>query len=129
MPRNTTQVMWAEALGVFARVDRLHRDFFRPVTDGWEPPVDLFETDDELVVVAALPGVRPDDVEIVIGAGELAIVGTRLLPAPLRTARVHRMELPYGRFARRVRLPPGTYNLVRRDLEDGVLSVALRKVG
>ena len=67
--------------------------------------------------------------EVVIGGSELAIVGTRRWPASLRSALVHRMELPHGRFERRLGLPPGTFEIVRHDLVDGCLTIALRKLG
>ncbi len=128
MPRTAANLMWADALAIVARADRLNREFFRPAPSGWEPPVDLLETADELILVAALPGVRVADVELVIAGGELAIVGTRRLPALLGPTRVHRMELPHGHFERRVALPHGAYELSRRDLVDGCLTVVLRKV-
>lgn len=129
MPRNPTEAMWTQALGALARTERLHREAFRPVPRGWEPPVDLLETDEALIIVAALPGVGASDVELVVGGGELAIVGQRRLPAGLSAARVHRMELPHGRFERRVLLPPGSYDLSGRELRDGCLIVVLRKLG
>jgi HSP20 family protein len=128
MPRNASDIMWAEAVTALARVERLHRDFFRPVPQGWEPPVDLLETEDELVIIAALPGVQADELEIVLHDDALAIVGTRRLPGFLQRARVHRMELPHGRFERRVAIPPGRYELTRRDLADGLLVLALRRL-
>ena len=120
--------MWAEALATLARADRMHREFFRPAPVGWEPPVDVLETADELILVAALPGVRAADVDLGITHGELAIFGVRRLPPVSAPARVHRMELPHGRFERRVPLPPGAYELARRDLADGCLTVVLRKL-
>jgi len=127
VPRSAANLMWAEALAIVARADRLHREFFRPAPAGWEPPVDLLENAEELILIAALPGVRVADVDLVISRSELAIIGTRRLPVLLGPTRVHRMELPHGRFERRVALPPGTYELVRRDLVDGCLTVVLRK--
>ena len=129
MVRNASDIMWAEAVSALARVDRLHRDFFRPDPLGWEPPVDVLETRDELVIMAALPGVHVDEVEIVIHDSSIAIVGVRKLPAFLGRARVHRMELPHGRFERRVAIPPGQYELTRREIADGLLVVALRRIG
>ena len=121
--------MWTDALALAARADLMRREFFRPAPVGWEPPVDLLETADELILVAALPGVRVADVDLVIGGGEIAVIGTRPLPAVRGPARIHRMELPHGRFERRVALPPGAYELARRDLVDGCLTVVLRKLG
>lgn len=128
MPRTPANLMWADALAIVARADRMHREFFRPAPSGWEPPVDLLETSDELILIAALPGVRAADVELVVSHRELAIVGTRRFPALPGPTRVHRMEMPHGQFERRVALPPGTYELARRDLLDGCLTIVLRKV-
>jgi HSP20 family molecular chaperone IbpA len=41
---------------------------------------------------------------------------------------IHRLELPYGRFERRIELPPGRYEVVQRELIDGCLTLSLRKL-
>lgn len=128
MPRTASDILWAEAVSALARVDRLHRDFFRPDPRGWEPPVDVLETRDELIIIAALPGISADEVEIVVHEDSLAIVGIRRLPPFLQRARVLRMELPHGRFERRVGIPMGRYEMTRRDLTDGLLVVILRRL-
>ena len=129
MPRNAADVMWAQAVTALARMDRLHRDFFRPDPAGWEPPVDVLDTGHELVITVALPGVHADEVQIDVHPDSLAIVGVRRLPAFLQNARVLRMELPHGRFERRIATPPGRYELTRHHLADGLLVVALRRMG
>jgi HSP20 family protein len=68
-------------------------------------------------------------VEAVIEDGELVIAGTRTYPAALRTAAIHRLELPQGRFYRRLRLPAGRYSAVRRAVVDGCLVITLQKAG
>jgi HSP20 family molecular chaperone IbpA len=124
--------MWSEACEVLARAERLHRDFFRPASaamlPSWEPPVDVLETEREVLVLVALPGVSPERVEAAIEDGILVIAGTRVLPPQLRTAVIHRLELPQGRFERRVRIPAGRYGDVRRASHDGCLVITLRKV-
>ena len=55
------------------------------------------------------------------------VAGTRVLPPQLRTAIIHRIELPQGRFERRVRLPAGRYRDVARAAADGCLVITLRK--
>jgi HSP20 family molecular chaperone IbpA len=124
--------MWSEAFAMLARVDRLHREFFRPVGSAsrqpaWEPPVDILETVREVLVFVALPGVDTEQVEAAIDGADLVIAGTRLLPRELRTAVIHRLELPQGRFERRVRLPGGRYRNVRRSAADGCLLITLDK--
>ena len=120
--------MWSEACDQLARAERLHRQFFQPRHSGaWEPPVDIIETEREVLIFVALPGVSLDKAEAVIDGGDLVIAGTRVLPPELRTATIHRLELPQGRFERRVRLPTGRYRDVRRSAADGCLVIALRK--
>jgi HSP20 family molecular chaperone IbpA len=126
--------MWSEACAMLARAEGLHRELFRPVgpsastlSSTWEPPVDVLETEREVLVLVALPGVNPDQVEAAIDGSDLVVVGTRVLPGELRTAIIHRLELPQGRFQRRVRLPGGRYSAVRRAAVDGCLLITLQK--
>jgi HSP20 family protein len=121
--------MWSEACDTLARAERLHRQFFQPRRSGaWEPPVDILETEREVLLFFALPGVSIDKVEAAIDGLDLVVAGTRTLPPELRTAVIHRIELPQGRFERRVRLPTGRYRDVRRSAADGCLVITLLKV-
>ena len=120
--------MWSEACAMLARAEGLHRELFRPSAPStWEPPVDVLETDREVLVLVALPGVDPDRVEAAIEGSDLVVTGTRVLPSELRTAIIHRLELPQGLFRRRVRLPGGVYSAVRRAAVDGCLLITLQK--
>jgi len=119
---------------MLARAERLHREFFRPAesikrTPAWEPPADILETDREVLVLVALPGVNAEQAEVVVEEGYLVIGGTRLLPRELHTAIIHRLELPQGRFQRRLPLPPGRYSGVRRAVINGCLVITLPKAG
>lgn len=131
-PRNW---MWSEALQMLARAERLHRDVFsgprpsRTAVVSWEPPADVLETDDAVLILVALPGVDPKQVQLVIHNGVLLIAGERVLPRELRTAVIHRIELPQGRFERQIRLPAGTYEPPASAVADGCLIVRLPKVG
>jgi HSP20 family molecular chaperone IbpA len=124
--------MWSEACDMLARAERLQREFFRPARSAsrlpvWEPPVDVLETEREVLVLMALPGVDSEHVEAAIDKADLVVAGVRILPAELRTAVIHRLELPQGRFERRVRLPAGRYSSVRRATVQGCLVITLQK--
>jgi len=93
----------------------------------WEPPVDVLETDTEVLIFFALPGVDPDSVDAVIDNGVLFVSGRRVLPDELRTALIHQLELPQGRFARRVPLPPCRFDGVKRQAINGCLLISLEK--
>jgi HSP20 family molecular chaperone IbpA len=125
--------MLSEAIGSLARAERLRQQFFilqsttGPRQTCWEPPIDVLETDDEVLILVALPGVDPDRVEAVIEEdGVLVISGQRTLPAELRNARIHRLELPQGRFERRIALPEGRY-AVSRFAVNGCIAFRLAK--
>src|SRR5262245_4343842 len=105
--KDTERWMWSEACEMLMRAERLHRQLFQPqgVTHhapAWEPPVDVLETDSHVVIYIALPGVDQDHVEVAIDGADLVIAGARLMPAELHNAAVHRLELPQGRFRRRI---------------------------
>jgi HSP20 family molecular chaperone IbpA len=123
--------MWAEACAMLERAEGLHRQFFQPAVSlpraNWEPPVDIFETERELLIIAALPGVESHDLKVTVDGSTLLIAGVRRLPFDSRQASVHRLEIPYGRFERRIRMPAVPLQLSRSELERGCLHVSLAK--
>jgi HSP20 family protein len=127
--RDLNAWMWAEACEALARAERLHRQFFRPGTTDvlsvWEPPVDIFENGRELWIIAALPGVDAARLEVMVEDGVLVITGERPPLALQRASAIHRLELPQGRFERRIGLPAGRFELLKRELADGCLTLVL----
>jgi HSP20 family protein len=125
--------MWDEALHALERAERRHRQFYalslaaRHTEPLWEPPLDVFESEAEIVVCIALPGVAPQSVKIEIGPTGLLVSADRPLPPELATMRVRRLEIPYGRFERRLELASGRYKLLERRLEDGCLTLRVSK--
>lgn len=124
--------MWSDAVDLLDQAQRLHRQSFAPMksgrgSPGWEPPADMLETENEVLVLVALPGVDLDKTEAAIEDGVLIVSGQRILPAEVRTAIIHRLELPQGRFERRLPLPAGRYESVRRSSLHGCLLVTLHK--
>jgi HSP20 family protein len=124
--------MWTEALELVTRAERLHRQFFQRVLSArgpsWEPPIDIFETDAELTLLIALPGVPPDQMQVIIDGRAVGIAGNRPWPAGLRAAAIRRLEVPHGRFERWIELPPGCFALAQQDLTHGCLTVKLRRL-
>jgi HSP20 family molecular chaperone IbpA len=124
--------MWEQAFDLLERADRLQRHFFRLGTDrsngpSWEPPIDVMETEQRFVIIVALPGIVPDQLEIVVGDSALSVVGERAIHFPV-DALIHRLEIPFGRFERRINLPPGRFEIEERALEQGCLRLVLRKI-
>jgi HSP20 family molecular chaperone IbpA len=131
MSKDPINWMLSEAIGSLARAERLHQQFFGLQSTGgpcWEPPIDVLETEKELLIFVALPGVDADQVEALINGSMLVISGNRTLPPELRTAIIHRLELPQGRFERRIGLPPGRY-AISRSAVNGCIVFRLAKSG
>lgn len=125
--------MWAEACEMLDRAERLHRQFFQPGSPrsrrpAWQPPIDVLETERELWIVIALPGVAPERFQVDFQDGWLIVAGERPLSVPAGGGQISRLEIPHGRFERRIELPPRRYELARSELVHGCLYLSLRKV-
>ncbi len=96
----------------------------------WEPPIDMYETEENIVVVVELAGVGEDDVEIVIDREVFTVQGrrTRIDPSDEKRA-YYRMEIPSGPFKRAVRLPaPVEPSGVKALCDRGLVEVILPKL-
>jgi HSP20 family protein len=123
--------MWSQACELIAEAERLHRQFFRLAAVpqvAWEPPIDVFEDEREIVVVVAMPGVAAERVEVVQEANALVVRGSRPLPVEGTGHRLRQLEIPYGVFERRVALPPGRFEVGRPELAQGCLVLRLHKL-
>ena len=132
--RDPTDWMWAQACDFIAQAERMHRQFFRlaasPRTQAvWEPPVDMFEDEREIVVVVALPGVSAERVEVTSEPGVLVVRAESPLPFAGSRRVVRRLEIPYGWFERRIPLPEVRLEAGTRELANGCLILRLRKTG
>ena len=69
--RQLEELMWADACAAMERAERLRRQFFHHGASHWEAPIDVFETDDALTILIALPGVELDSIKVTLSAGTL----------------------------------------------------------
>lgn len=130
--RNPTDWMWAQACDLIDQAERMQRQFFRPIASSrsqavWEPPVDIFEDELEIVVIVALPGVPAERVVVTAEAGDLVVRAETRLPFAGTRRTVRRLEIPYGYFERRVRLPGARLEGGTREVVNGCLILRLRK--
>jgi HSP20 family molecular chaperone IbpA len=125
-------LMWTRACELIDRAERLHRQFFQPMVASvrdlsWEPPVDIIESDPEILIVVALPGAEPDTVQVTIDAEMLTVTGFRRPRGMARAALVHRLEIPYGRFERQIALPATHLQLDQSEFSNGCLVLEFSK--
>jgi HSP20 family molecular chaperone IbpA len=132
--RHFSSWMWSEALTMLGRAERLHRQFFTHAETAWEPPIDIVETPEGLVVQIALPGVAADSVTLTSDGNGITLSALRPFPCRDAESHVHRLEIPYGRFQRHIGLPLADpyapLELTGKALADGVLTLTFtRKEG
>jgi len=113
-------------------MDRLFDDAFtRPLSQSRVsamPALDLYQTDDEVVVKASLPGLKADDVQITIAANVLTLRGEFKQENEQKDATYHILERRTGAFERSLMLPTDVQvDKAKADFEDGILTVTLPK--
>jgi HSP20 family protein len=113
-------------------MDRLFDDAFtRPISMSGVsgvPAIDLYQTSDEVVVKAALPGLKTEDVQISVTADVLTLRGEFKQENEKKDATWHIREQRYGSFERSVMLPTDVQtDKAKADFENGILTITLPK--
>ncbi|MBI3173193.1 MAG: Hsp20/alpha crystallin family protein [Chloroflexi bacterium] len=113
-------------------MDRLFDDAFtRPISMTGNlslPVIDMYQTDDELVVKAAVPGVKAGNVQISVTGDVLSIKGETRLKEESKDKAWHIREHRWGSFERRIMLPTDVVaDKAKAEFEDGILTITLPK--
>src|ERR1700752_4063707 len=121
-----------EVLTLREAMDRLFDDAFtRPFSmrDGWSAPaIDMYQTDDEIVVKASLPGIKADEVQINITGDVLTLKGEVKHEEESKNKAWHIREQRWGSFQRLVALPTNVVaDKAKAEFENGILTVTLPK--
>ncbi|HVB28475.1 MAG TPA: Hsp20/alpha crystallin family protein [Terriglobia bacterium] len=131
-------VRWEPFRDVVTTQDRFNRIFSEtlarafgneePSSRAWMPPVDIYETDDNLVLKAELPGINPNDVEVRVEDNTLYLKGERKVEKEAKEENLHRVERSYGAFSRTFALPGSIdADKVEAKYKDGVLTLTMPK--
>ncbi len=123
----------------FAELERLRREFDRLIEDvlpaqgnGGQilaPPVDIYETDLDVVVKAELPGVNKEDIDVTIKENSVHLKAERKEEREDKTESIHRVERFYGRIERVIPLPAEVKpEEAKAEYKDGVLEIRIPKV-
>ncbi|MDD5747781.1 MAG: Hsp20/alpha crystallin family protein [Actinomycetota bacterium] len=114
-------------------LNRLFRGWLRggsSILEGgkWSPAVDMYETEDALVVEAELPGIDPKDIDVSVEGGVLVINGERKHEKEVNEENYHRVERAYGSFERAIQLPSDVDpDKIKASYENGVLKALIPK--
>ena len=118
-----------------SRIDALYYEIFQrhialmaPQRRAWAPSIDIYETQDEIIVLAEMAGVEKDDIRIVFERNHMRIFGHRKVPMRDSKIRFHQMEIEFGPFERLIRLDiPLDIDSAKAVYEEGFLRVILPK--
>jgi HSP20 family protein len=95
---------------------------------GWSPALDLYQSNDNVVAVVELPGMRKEDIELSLHDGTLTISGERKRESSSTGEKAERTERYIGRFRRSIALPTRVdAGKVSATYRDGILTVTLPK--
>lgn len=116
-----------EFTGMKSFADTMNR-LFADVNRPWAPPVDILETENDVVLKADLPDVKIEDIDIRLENGTLTLKGERKFEKDENSKGYHRIERGYGSFARAFTLPDTLEgDNVKADYKNGVLTISLPK--
>lgn len=109
------------------RLNRMFSNFFEPLNRTWTPAVDIFETDDNQVVLRAeLPDMKREDIGITFENNTLTIRGERKLDPSIKQEHYQRLERFYGQFSRSFTLPSTIDgSRITASYKDGVLTIRM----
>ena len=97
-------------------------------TTTWNPAVDIFENDNEVIIKAELPGMNAKDIEVKLENNVLMLRGERHFEKETKEENYHRVEREYGTFSRSFALPTAVNgDKVTAEYKDGVLKIVLPK--
>ncbi len=124
-----------------SRLSRIHSDLDRlfdeamrlasrePRAGEHEPPVDVMETAEEVIVLIEVPGLSPDEIELFVEGRAVVVVGVKRLQPPDGARRFHGVEREQGRFERTIEmLCPVNTHRGRARLAAGLLTVTFPRV-
>ena len=117
------------------KMNRLFEDVFTGQREGkelvastWAPAVDIFETENDLVMTAEVPGIDEKDIEIKIEDNTLILKGARKFEKETKEENYHRIERSYGSFYRAFTLPNSIDpEKIQAEHENGVLKITMPK--
>ena len=131
-------VQWEPFRNLIATQERFNRMFNEALasffgesefsSQGWIPAVDIYETDDSVVLSAELPGVKPEDVDVRIEGNTLHLKGERKMEPEVKEENFRQVERSYGSFSRSFVLPASVNpDNIDAKYNNGVLTLTMRK--
>jgi len=122
-----------------SELNRLLEDYLQPARYGaaeppptdidpqaWSPAVDVYETNEEMIVVVEVPGVNPASIDLAVTGNVLSVRGSKEPPA-LPDSVPHLRERRFGAFHRQISVPDVDFDKAQAEAHDGVLLIRIPK--
>ena len=125
-----------DAFGFNTRFDRVFNDFFAPKARSesseqgwnWNPVVDIYDNEENIIVKAELPGVEKDNIVVDVKGRVLTLKGERATDSEVNEDKYYRRERTYGKFERVFTLPEDVNaEGINAEYKDGVLRIEVPK--
>lgn len=126
-----------DSVSIQDEMNRLFNDFFGRVPSRfeadwtpseWSPSVDIFETKDDILIKAEVPGMKKEDIKITLQDNVLTLKGESKQEKEEKETNFYRMERSYGSFVRSFNLPTVVQaDRIKASYKDGILSITLSK--
>ena len=126
----------SDMLNLRNRMNHIFSDFFHPITGenremsmwDWNPVVDVYENDNNIVIKAELPGVDKENIHIDVKDGVLTLKGERSSDNEVKEDNYYRRERKLGKFVRHFKLPGEVdEEKISADYKDGILKIDIPK--
>jgi HSP20 family protein len=115
---------------IFEEMWEINRPLLLMPDQVWKPALDIYETEEEVIVQVEVAGIKKDEIEITIQGDVLSISGSRIESFPENMTRLDQMEINYGKFQRKVKiLVPIDRDRISAMYENGFLKIRLPKRG
>ncbi len=136
---NKKRDFWSESFDGFDNLQKDISNFFKPVSkligrdnglfeSEWSPSIDVYDSDNELMVKADIPGLKKEDIDVSIEDDILTIKGEKKRENEVREENCFRSERFYGSFNRSIELPSKVeWDKATATYKDGVLELKLPK--
>ncbi len=102
-----------------------------PITSGWRPPTDVYETADQIIVLLEVGGVSEEHLSVTLFSDLLVVEGSREQPPffPKGTSACHQLGIKYGEFRSEIYIPVEVdHEAVSAEYKNGLLTISLKKV-
>lgn len=114
---------------MFKIFSKSHHPYLMPSDTRWMPAADVFETDEEFILIIDIAHIDPKDIELFMKKGYIVVKGIRREITKFKKRHYHKMEIDYGPFERKISVPVAVdEHNIKTQYKDGFMEIRLQKI-